>query len=159
MSAVALTSSGHEAITLLNASYEPLSHNVTLKRAAKLLVKGKAIVLEAAKGKFLRDWPWPKVLILVKYVRIAHEVLHRQPGVSRKGVLKRDRHECAYCGRHATTIDHVVPKSRGGEMCWTNLVAACVRCNANKKALTPNEAGMPLRFEPFVPSRIELAAT
>ena len=146
----------HEPIVLLNASYEPLSTNVTLKRAARLLVKGKAIVLEAAKGKFLRTWPWPRVLILVKYVRIAHDVLYRQPAVSRKGVLKRDRHRCAYCGAHATTIDHVLPKSRGGGMTWVNLVAACTPCNGTKKNRTPDEAGMPLLFKPYVPSRLAL---
>lgn len=148
--------SDYEPIVLLNASYEPLSMNVTLKRAARLLVKGKAIVLEAAKGRFLRDWPWPRVLILVKYVRIAHDVLYRQPTVSRKGVLKRDAHRCAYCGGHATTIDHVLPKSRGGAMAWVNLVAACARCNSHKKNRTPEEAGMPLRIKPFVPSRLTL---
>ncbi|WP_106849871.1 HNH endonuclease [Blastococcus sp. Marseille-P5729] len=147
----------HEPIVLLNASYEPLSMNVTLKRAARLLVKGKAIVLEAAKGRFLRHWPWPKVLILVKYVRVAHEVLYRQPAVSRKGVLKRDSHRCAYCGRQATTIDHLLPKSRGGAMSWLNLVAACPPCNGLKKNRTPDEAGMPLLFEPFVPSRMALS--
>lgn len=143
-------------IVLLNASYEPLSMNVTLKRAARLLVKGKAVVLEAAQGRFLRNWPWPRVLILVKYVRIGHDVLYRQPSVSRTGVLKRDAHCCAYCGKHATTIDHLVPKSRGGAMAWLNLVAACTRCNSHKKNRTPDEAGMPLRFKPFVPSRLAL---
>lgn len=156
MTAVPL-SHDYEPIVLLNASYEPLSMNVTLKRAARLLVKGKAIVLEAAKGRFLRNWPWPKVLILVKYVRISHEVLYRHPSVTRKGVLKRDRHRCAYCGEHATTIDHVLPKSRGGEMSWLNLVAACTPCNGTKKNRTPDEAGMPLLIEPFVPSRLTLS--
>ena len=147
----------YEPIVLLNASYEPLSMNVTLKRAARLLVKGKAVILEAANGRFLRTWPWPKVMILVKYVRISHEVLHRHPTVSRKGVLKRDRHRCAYCGAHATTIDHVLPKSRGGGMSWANLVAACARCNGTKKNRTPDEAGMPLLFQPYAPSRLALA--
>lgn len=155
MTAVSIRSDD-EPIVLLNASYEPLSTNVTLKRAARLLVKGKAVVLEGAKGRFLRDWPWPKVLILVKYVRIAHDVLYQQPTVSRKGVLRRDGHRCAYCGEYAGTIDHVLPKSRGGAMTWVNLVAACVRCNSNKKNRTPDEAGMPLRTKPHVPSRLAL---
>ena len=145
-----------EPIVLLNASFEPLSLNVTLKRAARLLVKGKAIVLEAATGRFLRHWPWPRVLILVKYVRVAHEALYRHPPVTRKGVLKRDRHRCAYCGKTASTIDHLLPKSRGGGMSWLNLVAACPPCNGAKKNRTPDEAGMPLLFEPFVPTRIAL---
>lgn len=148
----------HEPITLLNASYEPLSYDVTLKRAARLLVKGKAIVLEPDPDRMLRDWPWPRVLILVRYVRIAHEVRHRTPSVTRKGVLRRDRHTCAYCGERASTIDHVVPKSRGGAMCWTNLVAACPPCNGRKKARTPEEAGMPLRFQPAIPNRLVLQA-
>lgn len=148
--------SDHEPIVLLNASYEPLSTNVTLKRAARLLVKGKAVVLEAIKGRFLRDWPWPRVLILVKYVRIRHEVLYREPTVSRKGVLRRDAHRCAYCGGRATTIDHVLPKSRGGGMTWTNLVAACIPCNSDKRDRTPEEAGMTLRLKPFAPSRLAL---
>lgn len=146
----------YEPIVLLNASYEPLSTNVTLKRAARLLVKGKAIILEAAAGRFLRHWPWPKVLILVQYVRIAHEVLYRQPTVTRKGVLRRDQHRCAYCGKQASTIDHLVPKSRGGAMTWLNLVAACTPCNGAKRNRTPEEARMPLLFEPFVPSRLTL---
>lgn len=147
----------YEPIVLLNASYEPLSMNVTLQRAARLLVKEKAIVLESVNGRYLRDWPWPRVLILTKYVRIAHEVLYRQPTVSRKGVLRRDAHRCAYCDKQATTVDHLVPKSRGGQMSWMNLVAACVRCNALKKNRTPDEAGMLLRFQPHVPSRLALA--
>ena len=148
----------YEPITLLNASFEPLSTNVTIKRAAKLLVKGKAVVHEAAAGRFLRHWPWPKVLILVTYVRIASEVLYRPPTVSRKGVLRRDDHLCAYCARHATTVDHVLPKSRGGTNSWSNLVAACRPCNDRKGARTPKEARMPLRIEPAVPTRLMLAS-
>lgn len=148
----------YEPITLLNASFEPLSTNVTIKRAAKLLVKGKAVVHEATAGRFLRHWPWPRVLILVKYVKIASEVLYRPPSVSRKGVLRRDGHRCAYCLRHANTVDHVLPKSRGGQNSWANLVAACRPCNDRKGARTPVEARMPLRISPMVPSRLTLAA-
>lgn len=147
-----------EPITLLNASYELLSNDVTLKRAAKLLVKGKAVVHEGHEsGKFLRDWPWPKVLILVKYVKIAADVLYRPPHVTRKGVLRRDRHRCGYCGASANTVDHVLPHSRGGQMSWNNLVAACRACNGRKGNRTPEEAKMPLRARPYVPLRMELS--
>lgn len=147
----------YEPITLLNASYELLSSDVTLKRAAKLLVKGKAVVHEGHDGKFLRHWPWPKVLILVKYVKIAADVLYRPPHVSRKGVLRRDEHNCGYCRRHATTIDHIIPHSRGGPMSWTNLVAACRDCNGRKGNRTPHEAKMPLLITPYTPRRLDLA--
>jgi len=147
----------YEPITLLNASFEPLSNNVTLKRAAKLLVKGKAIVHEALDGKFLRHWPWPRVLILVKYVKISSEVLYRPPTVSRKGVLRRDGQRCGYCNRHATTVDHILPKSRGGPNTWANLISACRPCNDRKGARTPQEARMRLQFTPHTPSRLALS--
>ncbi|PRZ41212.1 HNH endonuclease [Antricoccus suffuscus] len=146
----------HDPITLLNASHELLSNDVTLKRAARLLVKGKAVVHEGHDGRFLRHWPWPKVLILVKYVKIAADVLYRPPTVSRKGVLRRDGHRCAYCGRQANTIDHVVPRSRGGAMSWKNLVAACRTCNGAKGNRTPDEARMPLLRQPYTPKRFQL---
>lgn len=155
MTAVVL--SQYEPITLLNASFEPLSNNVTLKRAAKLLVKGKATVHEALDGKFLRHWPWPRVLILVKYVKIASEVLYRPPTVSRKGVLRRDAQRCGYCNRHATTVDHILPKSRGGPNTWSNLISACRPCNDRKGARTPQEAHMRLQFNAYVPSRLALS--
>lgn len=147
-----------EPITLLNASFELLSNDVTLKRAAKLLFKGKAVVHEGHEsGKFLRDWPWPKVLILVKYVKIAADILYRPPEVTRKGVLRRDERRCGYCGGHANTVDHVLPHSRGGAMSWDNLVAACLKCNGRKGNRTPEEAKMPLRIRPYFPRRMDLS--
>ncbi|HET9517230.1 MAG TPA: HNH endonuclease, partial [Actinoplanes sp.] len=68
------------------------------------------------------------------------------------GVLARDRRTCAYCGGHATTIDHVLPRSRGGANSWTNTVAACERCNGRKGDRTPAEAGLRMRTEPKAPS-------
>ncbi len=79
------------------------------------------------------------------YRRTAH---HYAP---RDLVLKRDRHTCAYCGGRADTIDHVLPRSRGGGNAWINLVAACSPCNGRKDDRTPQEAGMKLLWEPYVP--------
>ena len=151
---------GSGTITLLNASFEPLSTNVSLQRAARLLVKGKAVVLEAVDGVFLRHWPWPKVLILVEYVTVSRTWLYGPAPYSRRGVLLRDRRTCAYCGASgADTIDHVIPRSRpGGVTGWLNCVASCEACNALKRNRTPEEAGMPLRCMPRVPSRYDLAA-
>jgi 5-methylcytosine-specific restriction endonuclease McrA len=71
--------------------------------------------------------------------------------VSRRGVLRRDEHRCAYCGGHAATVDHVLPRSRGGPDTWDNLVACCVRCNNLKGNRTPEEKGWTLRVRPRAP--------
>lgn len=82
--------------------------------------------------------------------------LWREPPLSRKQVFRRDRLTCAYCGNKfredELTLDHIHPESRGGLSTWTNLVSACRRCNGHKDAMTPEEAGMPLLFLPYVPS-------
>jgi 5-methylcytosine-specific restriction endonuclease McrA len=76
----------------------------------------------------------------------------RGPAWSRAGVLQRDGRTCAYCGRTATTIDHVLPRSRGGANSWLNTVAACGSCNHRKGDRTPAEARMPLRLKPTAPT-------
>jgi 5-methylcytosine-specific restriction endonuclease McrA len=73
--------------------------------------------------------------------------------LSRKALFARDNYECAFCGGHADTIDHVTPKAHGGKHEWANVVAACSPCNHYKADRTPEEAGMKLRFIPFVPTR------
>lgn len=141
-------------ITLLNATYEELSTNLTMQRAARLLSKGKAVVHEADEsGRFLRHWPWPRVLRLVRYVKIAYEKLHGPPSVSKRGILIRDNYTCGYCGGRAETVDHVMPRSRGGGSTWKNLAAACRSCNNRKSNKTPHEAGMRLLITPYAPKR------
>lgn len=81
------------------------------------------------------------------------------PGVTKAKLLRRDRHTCAYCGEVFAERDlqaeHIVPDSRGGPYAWMNLVTACADCNARKADRTPEEAGMPLVYLPYVPSRFE----
>lgn len=81
------------------------------------------------------------------------------PVFTKVKVLRRDRHTCAYCGivfpEHLLTVDHIVPESKGGPLSWTNTCAACRDCNARKADRTPEQAGMPLLFFPYVPSRVE----
>jgi hypothetical protein len=81
------------------------------------------------------------------------------PGLSKRKLLRRDRHTCAYCGEvfaeTALQCEHIVPASRGGVASWMNLVTSCAACNARKAARTPEEAGMPLLYLPYVPSRFE----
>ncbi|CAL9285753.1 MULTISPECIES: HNH endonuclease [unclassified Streptomyces] len=137
---------------VLNASFEPLS-TVSLHRAVVLVLQDKAVVEQAHPGLRLRaaamELPVPQVIRLCRYVRVP---FRRHAPWSRRGVLARDRHRCAYCGRRATTVDHVVPRSQGGADSWLNTVASCAEDNHRKADRTPEEAGMPLLHRPFVPS-------
>lgn len=142
-------------VTLLNASYEPLG-KVSFKHAVLMLVREVATVEEGHQGRMIGPHPWPLVIRLVRYV--AATWMYRPAGYSRTGVLKRDRYRCAYCGCHATTIDHLLPRSRGGAWTWQNTVAACEACNRRKANRTPAEAGMRLLVVPLVPTRANLAA-
>ncbi|MCM2391585.1 HNH endonuclease [Streptomyces albipurpureus] len=137
---------------VLNASFEPLS-TVTLNRAVVLVLQDKAVVEQAHPGLRLRaatvELPVPRVIRLCRYVRVP---FRRQAPWSRRGVLVRDQYRCAYCGKRATTVDHVLPRSHGGSDSWLNTVASCAEDNHRKAARTPEQAGMPLLREPFVPS-------
>ncbi len=136
---------------VLNAGFEPLAV-VSFRRALVLVMTQKATVLQAdaehpvlaATAVFDR----PSVIVLTRYVRMPHQ---RQIPVSRRGVLRRDSHRCAYCGKAASTIDHVQPRSRGGQDTWENLVACCLRCNNIKSDRTPAEMNWSLRWVPKAP--------
>ncbi|MEW1724956.1 HNH endonuclease [Streptomyces sp. NPDC093109] len=137
---------------VLNASFEPLS-TVTLNRAVVLVLQDKAVVEQAHPGLRVRaaavELPVPRVIRLCRFVRVP---FRRHAPWSRRGVLIRDQHRCAYCGGRASTVDHVVPRSRGGGDSWLNTVASCAEDNHRKADRTPEQAGMPLLFQPFVPS-------
>lgn len=141
-------------VALLNASYEPLG-SVSFKHAVRMLFREVAIVEEGQDDHMIGPHPWPVVIRLVRYV--AARWLYREAAWSRQSLLRRDRRTCAYCGGRADTVDHVLPASRGGGWEWANTVAACESCNRRKGHRTPTEAGMPLRFDPFVPTRAQLA--
>jgi 5-methylcytosine-specific restriction endonuclease McrA len=140
-------------VLVLNASYEPI--NVcTVRRAAILILKNRAEVLE--KG----DWalhaesltlPRPVVIRLLTYVRIPRDAHRRK--ITRRAVFARDRWTCQYCGheRGNLTVDHVVPRSKGGPHCWENLVSACKACNHRKGGKSLGEARMTLRKAPAEP--------
>ncbi|RFU83078.1 HNH endonuclease [Streptomyces triticagri] len=137
---------------VLNASFEPLS-TVTLNRAVVLVLQDKAVVEQAHPELRMRasavELPVPRVIRLCRFVRVP---FRRHAPWSRRGVLVRDGHRCAYCGRRASTVDHVVPRSQGGGDTWLNTVASCSTDNHRKADRTPEQAGMPLLFKPFVPS-------
>ena len=136
---------------VLNAGFEPLAV-VSFKRALVLVMNGKATVIAADAEHpvcgLTESWDRPSVILLRRYVRIPS---NRLVPVSRRGVLRRDGQRCAYCGTTATTIDHVLPRSRGGADTWENLVACCLKCNNLKSDRTPGEMGWKLRVRPKPP--------
>jgi 5-methylcytosine-specific restriction endonuclease McrA len=135
-------------VLVLNASYEPL--NITSwRRAVVLLIKGKAEQVEH-NGKYVYDeLPLPSVIRLRHYVRVPYKEIP----LTRRNILHRDGHSCQYCGYTGDdlTLDHVVPRSRGGIDSWENVVTACVRCNVKKGNRTPKEANMLLLQSPHKP--------
>lgn len=137
-------------VLVLNASYEPI--NVcTERRAVVMIFKGVAR-MEEHNGHKLRAANYsmeaPSVIRLMEYRHIPHE----RRSLSRKNILLRDQYTCQYCKKvlppAELTLDHVQPRSRGGESTWDNLVACCKRCNHRKGSHTPEEIGMKLLKEP-----------
>ncbi|GLY01839.1 HNH endonuclease [Actinoplanes sp. NBRC 101535] len=142
-------------VLVLNADCGPLQR-VSLRHAIRMLFRQVAVVHEARPDATIGVYPIPTVVRLVSYVvtRWRHG---RGPSWSRAGVLARDHGVCAYCGKAASTIDHVLPRSRGGRNEWSNTVAACHSCNNRKRDRTPAEARMPLRTIPSAPTWGSLA--
>ena len=140
---------------VLNAGYEPLAV-VSFKRALVLVMNQKATIvaadLEHPVWGSTGAWDRPSVIILRQYVRIPSG---RHVPVSRRGVLRRDAHRCGYCGKAASTIDHILPRSRGGADSWENLVACCLRCNNMKGDRTPQEMSWVLRLAPRPPRGVQ----
>lgn len=141
-----------DLVLVLNASYEPLGL-VDVERAVTLVVLDRAETVLGT-GKLLRssytEIEEPSVIRLTRMVKPRRG--HKVP-LSRKALFARDNYECAFCGKPADTIDHVTPKAQGGKHEWQNVVACCGPCNHYKRDRTPEEAGMTLRFLPFVPTR------
>jgi 5-methylcytosine-specific restriction endonuclease McrA len=140
-------------VLVLNATYEPL--NVcTVRRALVLLLKEKAEVLEHGDGVLRSETmrlDRPEVIRLISFVRIPRDVHRRR--ITRKAVLARDEWMCQYCGtaKPGLTVDHVVPRSRGGESVWENIVASCASCNRRKGNQLPHEVRMHPRRRPRAP--------
>jgi len=136
---------------VLNATYEPLCV-VSQRRAVVLILTDKAVIVERGDGavhSVSRVIDVPAVVRLSRFVRVPYR---SQVPLTRKGVLARDNHRCAYCGAPATSLDHVVPKSRGGAHAWENVVAACGRCNHLKADRAVSDLGWRLRTVPRAPS-------
>ena len=144
-----------QQVLVLNASYEPL--NVCSVRRAHVLVwKGKAEVVErldeplrTATNTYVR----PHVIRLMTYVRVPQAVKRR---ISRRALFARDGWRCVYCGDGGSrlTLDHVVPRSRGGESIWENVVTACGPCNLRKGDRLLEETSMTLHTPPRPPTPV-----
>lgn len=131
---------------------------VTMKHAVTMLWRKVARLHTAAEGPNIGPYARPKALELLK--KVAHSLVTSTSKVpySRTALWVRDDGLCAYCGKPGRTMDHVVPKSKGGPATWLNAVTACRSCNELKADRTPEEAGMPLRFQPYEPTWLELFA-
>jgi 5-methylcytosine-specific restriction endonuclease McrA len=130
-------------VLVLNASYEPIAI-CQARRALTLLVKGKAAVEESHDVFVWRNVQMPTVIRLSRY----HKVPQRRHIVTRQNIFSRDLNACQYCGLTfpgvRLTLDHVLPRSRGGRDAWENLVTCCHSCNHRKADRTPEEVGMAL---------------
>lgn len=126
------------SILVLNSDYNPLNI-CNARRAIVLLLKKKAQLISE------------KIIRLVEYIKIPYQkLIDDKP--TRNLIYKRDQYSCGYCGsKQSLTIDHIIPRSRGGGDTWENLVTSCSRCNTKKGNKTPKEANMKLLFQPKVP--------
>jgi 5-methylcytosine-specific restriction endonuclease McrA len=140
-------------VLVLNATPEPLN-TVSVPRAVSLLLEAAEAQLRSQRATL----PVPLVIRLVTYVRIPRLM---PLIVTRRGIFNRDRFTCQYCGRSLPpadlTLDHVLPRCRGGKTTWENIVAACKPCNHRKNDRTPAEAHMRLLRSPFRPRYLAIA--
>ena len=149
----------------LNASFEPLTM-VPVRRALRLIIDGKAEIVETDGGGIVRSVnlavPRPAVIRLVRFIHVPRR-FRRQ--VTNTFLFARDEYSCQFCGRsqhelrfrECLTRDHLVPLSRGGTNEWTNVVTACSTCNTRKGNRLPEECGMPPQRPPFEPHFVHLA--
>jgi len=144
----------HSQVLVLNQNYEPMTIT-NAKKAIILLYLGKAEIIEkndAYVRSVSTSYPLPSIVRLTRYINVPRKRII----LSRKNIIKRDNHQCQYCGTRSgpVTIDHVIPRVRGGQDTWENLVCACVKCNNKKGNRTPEEAGLKLLKKPQRPNYI-----
>ncbi|MBI3590099.1 MAG: HNH endonuclease [Candidatus Melainabacteria bacterium] len=135
-------------VLVLNASYEPLNI-CNWRRAVILIFKGKAEQVEHNGKIIYPDFHVPTVIRLRKYIKIPYKEIP----LTRRNLMYRDHYKCQYCSvkTNDLTIDHVIPRSRGGSDSWENVVACCQKCNVKKGDRTPKEANMHILRTPKIP--------
>lgn len=138
-------------VLVLNYDYTPL--NVTSTRRGFVLVdKGKAEIIKSDENPIITGY---KIFVRPLIIRLLNYIKHQSRNIrpSRTRIYKRDNNQCVYCGSNKElTLDHVVPKSKGGGNEWTNLVTSCLKCNLKKGNKTPEDAKMIMKQKPFVPT-------
>lgn len=151
----------HTGVLLLNASFEALTE-IRADRAVVLLLSGAAESVQDRQPHFpIRskhmELVLPETIRLNRYIYLEHRILvHDDDSRATLGaILRRDNYRCGYCSGWARTVDHIRPRSRGGPNTWANLIAACGSCNTTKADRTPEEAGMPLLWEPKAPNEMQ----
>lgn len=142
------------SVLVLNFDYTPLNVT-TIKRGFVLVDKGKAEIIKSDDESPIysgyKKYVRPLIIRLLKYIKHHTRTLR----ANRNRIYKRDNYQCVYCGSNKSlTLDHVVPKSRGGKNEWTNLVTSCFKCNLKKSNRTPEEAKMQMRHKPFAPTLV-----
>jgi 5-methylcytosine-specific restriction endonuclease McrA len=137
-------------VLVLNASHEPLSV-VSDRRALVLVFRGKAIAVEHREQVWHSERTAVQVPSVVRLTVFVHVPYQRHVPVTRRAVFGRDQNRCQYCAGPAESIDHVLPRSRGGQHVWENVVACCRRCNVRKGSRLPAEAGLTLARQPVAP--------
>lgn len=143
-----------QSVVVFSKNYLPMSR-VNIKRAITLLITGKAEPLSIDETAAWQVKSASHLFYVPQQIRLtftSNERLWKVPPVNRREVLRRDRHSCQYCGcTKNLTLDHVIPRSKGGKHSWDNVVIACERCNAKKGSSTPEQVGMQLRTQPKAP--------
>lgn len=140
-----------DKVLVLNADYTPINVTTVFK-GFKLVDKGKAEILKAGDKPLVageKEFLRPLIIRLYNYVKFRFHKLK----INRNRLFRRDNYSCVYCGnKRNLTVDHVMPKSRGGQNTWLNLVTCCSHCNRVKDNRTPEEAGMKFLKQPYEPS-------
>ena len=138
-------------VLVLNQNYEPMSV-CSARRAIIMLFLEKAEVIERNHAMIHSVSLTISLPSIVRLSRFVH-VKRKRIVLTRKNIIKRDNHQCQYCATKigSVTVDHILPKDRGGKDTWENLVCACMKCNGKKRNRTPEEAGMPLLRKPKKP--------
>ena len=140
-----------EKVLVLNADYTPLNVTTAFK-GFNLVTRGKAEVLKSSDNPLSAG---PKTFIRPLIIRLLNYVKYRVSNlkINRHRLFKRDGYQCTYCGsKKNLTIDHILPKSKGGRNTWQNLITCCSGCNRIKGDKTPEEAKMTMIFSPYEPS-------
>lgn len=140
-------------VLVLNATFEPLCV-VPVRRAVVLVLKEKAEVLHTSERVLHSErstFAIPSVIRLTYFVKVPFRA---RAALNRRAVFARDSHRCQYCGATAENIDHVIPRSRGGQHVWENVVAACRPCNSRKEDRLVHEAGLTLFRRPTAPREL-----